>query len=114
MYTDDQIREIHKLAYRNEVLLKQSSLCGCGYCGRIFSPSLIGQDVGGWTDEYGTPLSLFDRGDGTRWDGWTYNRKTGERSGVCPYCAVDCLIPDAAGYPLTKEMLDHIYRLFFT
>ena len=65
--------------------LRRSDVCGCFYCGQIYSPKIMSEwvpDVDGQTD-------------------------------VCPFCGIDSVIGDASGYPIQKEFLDRMHRYWF-
>ncbi len=64
-----------KYSYRNINLIRASSICGCFYCLRIFSS----EDI----EEF--------------WDS--------NKTGVCPYCGRDSVIPSESNYPITTEFL---------
>lgn len=67
----------HKASFQNERLVKESEVCGCFFCGKIF-PAI---EVKDWCP---------DGADATA---------------TCPYCGVDSVIPDASGWPLTPDFL---------
>jgi hypothetical protein len=78
------IKAAHKHCMRNRAELNESSLCGCFYCERIFSPTEITE----WIDE-----SL---------------------TGMCPYCGIDSLIASASGFELNKEFLHRMNEHWFS
>ena len=68
--------DAHRLSANHRSALQKDSLCGCFYCLRIFSPENI-QD---WIkDMNGTAL--------------------------CPFCGVDAVLGESAGYPITAAFL---------
>ena len=71
-------RDAHKACFKNWRILKKSTTCGCFYCLRVYAAS----EVGDWCVER-------DR----------------RRTALCPYCAVDSVIPDASGWPLDADFL---------
>lgn len=71
-------RDAHKACFKNWRMLKKSKLCGCFCCLRVYAAS----EVGDWCVER-------DR----------------RRTALCPYCAVDSVIPDASGWPLDADFL---------
>lgn len=81
--------EAHKYSSNNKPLLKNDKKCGCFYCLNIFDPKEIEEYIedDNPCDEYGTAL--------------------------CPYCDVDSVLPESAGYPLTKEFLSKMYKVWF-
>lgn len=60
------------------------SSCGCFYCLTIFSPSEIVE--------------------------WIQDEK---ETAVCPYCGIDSVIGESAGYPITKEFLEKMQKYWF-
>lgn len=77
--------EAHKASFRNERLVKESQMCGCFYCGKIFPAT----EIVCWCP------------DGT------------DATAICPYCPVDSVIPDASGWPLTADFLAAMHRYWF-
>ena len=79
------IVKAHKASYENEGLLKKSKKCGCFCCGKIFDSSEIIE--------------------------WAIDRN-GDTA-LCPYCGIDSVLPDSAGYPLTEEFLMKMHKRWF-
>lgn len=77
--------EAHKYSFANKKMLEKDNKCGCFYCGEIFSPNEIEE----WCEDD---------------PGWT---------AVCPYCGIDSVIGESAGYPLTKESLEKMHKEWF-
>jgi hypothetical protein len=75
----------HKASFMNERLVKQSKMCGCFSCKRIYPAT----EVKGWCP------------DGV------------DATAICPYCAVDAVIPDASGWPVTSDFLAAMRRRWF-
>ena len=75
--------EAHKYTSHNRKQLEKDKTCGCCFCLSIFSPS----EIEDWTD--------------------------GGKTAICPFCDVDSVIGDGAGYPLTKELLDGLHKISF-
>ena len=73
----------HKTSSKNRESIEKSEKCACFYCGKIFSPS----EIEDWAD--------------------------GGRTALCPFCDVDSVIGDGAGYPLTEELLDGLHKYSF-
>ena len=69
----------------NREELQHGNVCGCFYCGQIYSPKLISE----WVPDV---------------DGQT---------AVCPFCGIDSVIGNASGYPIQKELLDRMRRYWF-
>ena len=73
----------------NREALDQDSKCGCYFCLKVFSPSEIVE----WSSE---PIEGVN-----------------SCSAICPYCGVDAVLPESAGYPLTQEFLAEMHVVFF-
>jgi hypothetical protein len=71
----------HCRLHRDELNL--SDVCGCFYCGSIFSPSEIIE----WIDD--------------------------DQTAMCPKCPVDSVIGSASGYPITPEFLQRMHDRYF-
>lgn len=76
----------HKHSSHNKNEIKESKLCGCFFCLRIFEPNKI-----------------------TQW-GYVVLPKD---FAVCPYCEIDSVIGDASGYPVTKQFLKAMHEYWF-
>lgn len=74
-----------KHAVNNEDEINASDECGCFHCLEVFSKDEIDEWVEGE-------------------DGM---------SAVCPKCSVESVIGDAAGFPLTEELLDALRQEMF-
>ena len=66
----------HQFSANNRKQLEQSAICGCFYCGKIFSPLEIEE----WIPE-----------------------KAG--TALCPYCGIDSVIGEASGFQITEQLL---------
>lgn len=76
----------HSLNHRKEVEASQN--CGCFYCLSIFLPSQIKE----WVDE--------DEEDmGT--------------TALCPKCGIDSVLGDKSGYPIYKDFLQTMNKIWF-
>lgn len=73
----------HSLNHRAELLA--SERCGCFHCGVEFAPHAITE--------------------------WVQDRK--DATAFCPHCAIDAVIGDASGYPITTEFLDAMRLRWF-
>ncbi len=78
----------HEAARFNKDILRKNNKCGCFYCLKVFSPSEIGE----WCPE-------LDEGE--------------EMTAICPYCGIDAILPESAGYPLTEEFLGVMRERWF-
>lgn len=36
-----------------------------------------------------------------------------EDTAICPYCAIDSIIGESSGYPITKEFLSEMHKVWF-
>ena len=81
-------RTAHQASFRNRKALEQSELCGCFFCQKIFPVSEIRE----WCDASPQELAA---------------------TAICPYCLVDAVIPDSAGFPLTEEFLRDMRDTWF-
>ena len=79
------ILKAHKASFENGWLVKKSTKSGCFCCGKIFDPSEIEE--------------------------WVPDR--GGETAICPYCGIDSVLPDNAGYPITEEFLVRMHRYWF-
>ena len=82
---NNEIVKAHKASHENELLVNKSTKCGCFCCGKIFDSSEIIE--------------------------WTIDRN-GDTA-LCPYCGIDSVLPDSAGYPLTEEFLVKMHKRWF-
>jgi hypothetical protein len=84
MSEPDHVRA-HAHSSRHRRELEASQSCGCFYCLAVFPPG----EIAHWLNE----------GDGTA---------------LCPHCAIDSVIGDASGYPLTPEFLTRMHQHWFS
>ena len=82
---DSEIIAAHPFSKNNKPMLKKDKKCGCFYCLRIFDTSEIKEWI---EDENGTAL--------------------------CPFCGIDSVIGESAGYPLEKTFLEAMNRYWFS
>ena len=80
---ETDIVEAHLHSYRNRRALEQADVCGCFHCLKIFSPKEIAEYV----DDHQTA--------------------------ICPYCAVDAVIGENSGFPVTQDFLLRMRRKWF-
>ena len=76
--------DAHNKCTNNRPYLQSSKLCGCFYCLSTFSPDEITDFI---PDSLGTAR--------------------------CPNCGIDSVLPDSEEYPLTKEFLSEMKRVWF-
>lgn len=81
----EQLQFAHMHSAYNMDAIKDSNMCGCFYCGRIFPAS----EVTDYTNEF---------------DGYT---------ALCPICEIDSVIPDIYGDKITSRFLKKMYRYWF-
>lgn len=74
----------HTFSSNNKAMLETDRMCGCFYCLKIFDPSEISEWI---NDTNGTA--------------------------VCPYCGVDSVIGESAGYPITAKFLNDMKTYWF-
>jgi hypothetical protein len=79
----EQLITLHKCGIYNRDKIEGTTVCGCFYCKKIFSPKEIKE----WTD-----------------DGQT---------AICPYCGVDSIVCNDPNYMVTEEDLDMLHKYYF-
>ncbi len=80
----NNVIQAHKFCMNNKESLSHDNTCGCFHCLHIFHP----REIQSWiSDTSGTA--------------------------VCPYCGIDAVIGESAGYPITKEFLAEMYKHWF-
>lgn len=80
MDDDDSILKAHRRSLYNEREVKASNMCGCFCCLQIYPVTELDED--NFIEEL-----------------------NGKKTVVCPYCAVDAILGDKSGYPITHEFL---------
>ena len=80
-----KVFDAHTHTLSNKEELKNSTGCGCFYCLRIFSP----QEITEW---------ILDKGGETA---------------LCPFCGIDSVLGDSAGYPVTEEFMSKMKEYWF-
>lgn len=83
METKNEVLAAHKHSHLHRAEIEKSEKCGCFYCLRIYPSS----EIVDWTDV----------GD----------------TAICPYCDIDSVIGDSAGFPITKEFLKEMKDYWF-
>lgn len=77
-------------AYKHSICNKEEldivKKCGCFYCLKIYDTNEIEE----WIEE-----------------------KSGSKTALCPYCAVDSVIADSTEYELCEELLKFMYNIWF-
>lgn len=80
---DKQLNDAHRFSSHHREKLEQDELCGCFHCLKIFSPSQIVE----WVD--------------------------GDNTAVCPFCGIDSIIGASSGFPINKNFLMKMHRIWF-
>ncbi|WP_339146837.1 MULTISPECIES: cytoplasmic protein [unclassified Sutcliffiella] len=80
---EEYLAKAHKFSSHHRRELEKDAACGCFFCLEIFNPSLISE----WIDQ--------------------------EDTAVCPHCGIDAVIGESAGFPITKEFLSEMNRVWF-
>ncbi len=87
MYQKTDLVLAHQNCKHNCKQIRRSVFCGCYQCGEIFKPSYLQTED--WTD--------------------------GGETALCPFCGMDSVIGDAAGFPISEvflsEMKEHRFSL---
>ncbi len=77
------LKKAHEACFQNKRILEKSKKCACFCCNNIFLP----EEIEKWCDDNNTAL--------------------------CPYCQVDSVIGDAAGYPLSEDFIIQMNLYWF-
>jgi hypothetical protein len=75
--------QAHRFSSNHRQAIENDSACGCFYCLNIFSSSEIQQ--------------------------WIDNGQTA----MCPYCGIDSVIGESAGFPITESFLRGMHKRWF-
>jgi hypothetical protein len=75
-YTQTYLDKAHRKSFGNLQQIRESKMCGCFFCTKIF------------------PVSEFP-------DGWLPETNKNEATVQCPYCCIDAILGDASGFPVT-------------
>ena len=78
-------REEHGKSFKNFAMIKQSKICGCFSCKKIFNASKVIDFV---------------------------TERDGQKTALCPYCGIDSVIQDA-NVEVTQELLNTMNREWF-
>lgn len=81
--------EAHAYSNNHKAALEKDNLCGCFCCLEMFHPSKI--------------------------DEWIIDDNQCDYLGtaICPYCEIDSVIGESSGYPITKEFLAAMNKIWF-
>lgn len=80
-----ELEKAHRHSINNESEIEKSSVCGCFYCKKIFTPSIIQE----WLND--------DKDD----------------TALCPYCQIDAVIGSSSGYEITSTFLQELHDKYF-
>ncbi len=75
---------VYKHSYKNKEEILNSKVCGCFYCGSIFSAT----EISDWVMD---------------------NPPTAQ----CPHCCIDSVIGDASGIDVTEKLLNELHKRYF-
>ncbi len=84
-FTVQYLKEAHRACFQNQEILKTSRQCACFFCNNLFPACEITE--------------------------WCCDAQG--NTALCPYCGIDSVIGDAAGYPLTPEFILAMHRYWF-
>lgn len=88
IYSKDLLHKLHRLSFANQPLVEKATVCGCFYCGAIYSPDIIDPE-----EDYCIDFP--------------------HDTALCHYCGIDSVIPDNMGVEITPELLEEMYQEFF-
>lgn len=83
--TQNMTRDEHDKSFKNFDMVKQSKICGCFYCKKIFNASKVTDFV---------------------------TERDGKKTALCPYCGIDSVIQDA-NVEISHELLNKMNREWF-
>ena len=91
MFEVAQLKDVHHYSSRHRQMVERAAMCGCFYCGALFSS----HEIDTWCDEPEESVSA-----GT--------------TAICPRCGIDSVLPDnIPGVPLNTELLTAMRQYFF-
>ena len=88
MNTNQKVKAAHGHSSNHRAELMRSKICGCFYCGNIFSPT----DIDHWIDKNHSGIG---------------------QTATCPKCSVDSILGDDSGYPITTRFLELMHGHWF-
>ena len=89
-WSREQLEAAHKHSIYNRDEILRSGLCGCFYCGHVFTPDELDEEMD-WTDMYAE-----------------------QATALCPKCMIDAVIGDASGYPVADGAFQNsMFEYFF-
>ena len=81
---EKELEKAHEYCIHNKPKLLKNQKCGCFYCCKTFAS----KEIIDWVEEE-------------------------PETALCPYCGIDTVIGEYAGFPLTKEFLDAMRKKWF-
>lgn len=88
---DSELERLHYLSSRHEQAIKNSSVCGCFFCAKMFQPNEIKE--------------------------WYPERRIGKldesKTALCPHCGIDSVLPENIGCQLTVGLLEEMREHWF-
>jgi len=85
-FSEDFLSNVHEHSFKNREELARSVECTCFHCFEVFSPEEI---------------ELY------------YTEKDRKQTALCPFCLVDAVIGDAAGFDLSDRLIDAMAYYYF-
>lgn len=79
-----RLEAIWQFCSHHQSLIQRSTVCGCFYCRKIFTPDKITV----WLND--------------------------ESTAMCPYCGIDSVLPEVPLYTLNDELLAQMHEYWFT
>ena len=86
--TSNPVVEAHKHSIQHRKELADSDTCGCFYCLSIFDYASIDD----WCDEDDNEIG---------------------QTALCPRCGIDSVIGTKSGFPITKDFLGRMKKIWF-
>jgi hypothetical protein len=88
VWTHAELKAAHQFCIINQESVKNSALCGCFHCLKMYSPDTL------------TDADLITEANGLK-------------SYVCPHCGIDSVLGDQCEYPITLAFLTAMKVHFF-
>ena len=98
MKSDYKQAHTHSANHRDEI--ESSKICGCFYCCATFPPT----DVNDWID----PPADNDISGVSEEEEMAVGR-----TALCPKCGIDSVLGDKSGYPMEKDFLQAMNKVWF-
>ena len=78
------LEKIYSHSINNYTEVKQSKICGCFFCQKTFDSSQISNTI-----------------------------KDNSKTAVCPFCGIDAVLGDAAGFSINNKLLNELNKQYF-